>query len=319
MAIFENAAIALLLTVSMVAANQPEFLSQSPQPYRSFTDRQDKFNGNYNEAMDNLNAGNTKRLRAGSSPSVVGSNSESFSTGYRSQFGNNNARQQPTSTSRQYEVPDYDQTVNRNGDSTYYSETNPSSFVQSPASRKTFAAGKSSNLAMVVSPLAGIAFVAAAAAVAISPVYLTLTSSILSGRKKRDLSSMIDPSMADKITPEMMQKIQELQTLEKFLASIPKETDYQQQIMSMYLSCSGYTREGNVCLDRIFCEYGNANSNISDEERDVLSIVLYNIMSNTFIPVEYKQRLRSAARIGRDFQQCNRYDCPALSESSSRF
>ncbi len=64
---------------------------------------------------------------------------------------------------------------------------------------------------MVVSPLAGIAFVAAAAAVAISPVYLTLTSSILSGRKKRDLSSMIDPSMADKITPEMMQKIQELQ------------------------------------------------------------------------------------------------------------
>jgi hypothetical protein len=47
--------------------------------------------------------------------------------------------------------------------------------------------------------------------------------------------------------------------------------------------------------------------------------VLYNIMSNTFIPVEYKQRLRSAARIGRDFQQCNRYDCPALSESSSRF
>lgn len=136
MAIFENAAIALLLlTVSMVAANQPEFLSQSPQPYRSFTDRQDKFNGNYNEAMDNLNAGNTKRLRAGSSPSVVGSNSESYSTGYRSQFGNNNARQQPTSTSRQYEVPDYDQTVNRNGDSAYYSEPNPSSFVQSPASK----------------------------------------------------------------------------------------------------------------------------------------------------------------------------------------
>jgi hypothetical protein len=136
MAIFENVAIALLLTVSMVAANQPEFLSQSPQPYRSFTDRQDKFNGNYNEAMDNLNGGNSKRLRAGSS--AMGSNSESYSSGYRSQLGNNNARQQPTSTSRQYEVPavDYDQvTVNRNGDSAYYSEPNPSSFVQSPASK----------------------------------------------------------------------------------------------------------------------------------------------------------------------------------------
>ena len=64
---------------------------------------------------------------------------------------------------------------------------------------------------MVVSPLAGIAFVAAAAAVAISPVYLTLSSSLLNGRKKRDLISMLNPSIAEKITPEMMQKIQELQ------------------------------------------------------------------------------------------------------------
>ena len=120
----------------MIAANQPEFLSQSPQPYRSFTDRQDKFNGNYNEAMDNLNGGNSKRFRSGSSPSVMGSNSENYSS-YRSQLGGNNARQQP-STSRQYEVPsvDYDQSVNRNGDSaSYYSEQSPSSFIQTPASK----------------------------------------------------------------------------------------------------------------------------------------------------------------------------------------
>lgn len=111
--------------------------------------------------------------------------------------------------------------------------------------------------------------------------------------------------------------------------------------MSMYLSCSGYTREGNVCLDRIFCEYGNAESKISEEERDVLSMyylenfwnhkrnfvlmhflrdsVLYNIMSNEFIPIEYKHRLRSAARIGRDFQQCSRYDCAALSDSTANY
>ena len=137
MAFFENAAIALLLTVSMIAANQPEFLSQSPQPYRSFTDRQDKFNGNYNEAMDNLNGGNSKRLR-GSSPSVIGANSESYSN-YRSQLGSNYAHQQPStsSTNRQYQVPavDYDHSVNRNGDSTYYSEPSSGSFVQTPASK----------------------------------------------------------------------------------------------------------------------------------------------------------------------------------------
>ncbi|KZS14887.1 Uncharacterized protein APZ42_019417 [Daphnia magna] len=312
MAIYEKTAIVLLLTVSMIVANQPEFI-QTPQPYRSL-DRQDKFNGNYNEAMDNFSSGNAKRLRGSAPSDPEGPTSETHSS-YRSQ--SSQARQYPSPSSRQYEVPAVDYDINRNGDPAYYNE--PSTFVQSPANRKTFAAGKSSNLALVVSPLAGIAFVAAAAAVAISPVYLTLSSSLLSGRKKRDLASMMDATMADKITPEMMQKIQELQTLEKFLASIPKETDYQQQIMSMYLSCSGYTREGNVCLDRIFCEYGNAHSNISDEERDVLSIVLYNIMSNSFIPIEYKQRLRSAARIGRDFQQCNRYDCPALSDATSSY
>lgn len=56
------------------------------------------------------------------------------------------------------------------------------------------------------------------------------------------------------------------------MASIPKETDYQKQIMSMYLSCSGYTQEDNLCLDRVFCEYGDADSAISEEERDVLSM-----------------------------------------------
>jgi hypothetical protein len=64
---------------------------------------------------------------------------------------------------------------------------------------------------MVVSPLAGIAFIAAAAAVSISPAYLKISSSLLTGRKKRDLLAMLDPSLAEKISPEMKQKINELQ------------------------------------------------------------------------------------------------------------
>ena len=40
--------------------------------------------------------------------------------------------------------------------------------------------------------------------------------------------------------------------------------------------------------------------------------VLYNIMTNTFVLEDYKQRLRSAARFGRDYEQCDRYDCPTL-------
>ena len=47
-----------------------------------------------------------------------------------------------------------------------------------------------------------------------------------------------------------------------------------------------------------------------------LRSVLYNIMSNQFLTTDYKHRLRSAARVGRDFQLCGRYECPALSERS---
>jgi len=85
----------------------------------------------------------------------------------------------------------------------------------------------------------------------------------------------------------------------------------------MYLSCSGYMEDSNLCLDRVFCEYGNAESTISSEERDVLSIVLYNIMDNKSVMVQYKNRLRAAARLGRDTQQCARYTCGAFNPLSN--
>jgi hypothetical protein len=83
------------------------------------------------------------------------------------------------------------------------------------ADRKTFSGygGRSNPLALLVAPLAGIAFITAAAALAVSPAYLTISSS-LTGRRKRDLLSLVDPQMADQITPELMQKIQELQVLD---------------------------------------------------------------------------------------------------------
>ena len=40
----------------------------------------------------------------------------------------------------------------------------------------------------------------------------------------------------------------------------------------MYLSCSGYTELTNSCLDRVVCEYANENNQISQEERDVISM-----------------------------------------------
>ena len=44
------------------------------------------------------------------------------------------------------------------------------------------------------------------------------------------------------------------------------------QVLSMYLSCSGYTEVTNSCLDRVVCEYANTQNSVSDEERDVISM-----------------------------------------------
>ena len=44
------------------------------------------------------------------------------------------------------------------------------------------------------------------------------------------------------------------------------------QVLSMYLSCSGYTEVTNSCLDRVVCEYANEDNQISQEERDVISM-----------------------------------------------
>lgn len=118
-----------LFMVSMIMADQPESLTQTAQPLRSFADRQDKFNGNYNEAMDNLNGGSSKRYRADPSDSY-----------YRSPVSSNRARLPSPSRHQQYEESvDYDSGVNRNGDSAYYNnEPSPSSYIQSalsPASK----------------------------------------------------------------------------------------------------------------------------------------------------------------------------------------
>merc|ERR1711936_715236 len=149
----------------------------------------------------------------------------------------------------------------------------------------------------------------AAAAVAINPVLVTVS---VTGkrRKRRDLDTVIGGG--EGISPELEEKIHEMQVLEKFMSSVPENTNYQQQVLSMYLSCSGYEEISNACLDRVVCEYANEESEVEQEERDVISIVLYNIMANDYVSEDFKDRLRVAARSGRDKQTCLAFECAAL-------
>jgi len=161
---------------------------------------------------------------------------------------------------------------------------------------------------------AGIALLTAAAAVAINPVLVTVS---VTGkrRRRRDLDTVIGNNQG--ITPELEEKIHEMQVLEKFMSSVPENTNYQQQVLSMYLSCSGYTEMTNHCLDRVVCEYANNNNNVKQEERDVISIVLYNIMANEYVSDGYKDRLRVAARSGRDDGVCHIFECASLGDLDS--
>merc|ERR1712106_49426 len=173
------------------------------------------------------------------------------------------------------------------------------------------ASGGANPLALLIAPLAGIALLTAAAAVAINPVLVTV-SATGKRRRRRDLDTVIGNNQG--ITPELEEKIHEMQVLEKFMSSVPENTNYQQQVLSMSLSCSGYTEMTNHCLDRVVCEYANNNNNVKQEERDVISIVLYNIMANEYVSDGYKDRLRVAARSGRDDGVCNIFECASLGE-----
>ena len=88
--------------------------------------------------------------------------------------------------------------------------------------------GYSNPLALLVAPLAGIALLTAAAAVAINPVLVTVS---VTGkrRKRRDLDTVIG-GQGEGISPELEEKIHEMQVLEKFMSSVPENTNYQQQV-----------------------------------------------------------------------------------------
>jgi hypothetical protein len=40
----------------------------------------------------------------------------------------------------------------------------------------------------------------------------------------------------------------------------------------MYLTCSGFTEDTNLCLERVVCEYAHPKSSLAKEERDVISM-----------------------------------------------
>ncbi|XP_065578924.1 keratin, type II cytoskeletal 1-like isoform X1 [Artemia franciscana] len=180
--------------------------------------------------------------------------------------------------------------------------------------------GKSANpVASLIAPLAGLALLGAAAAVATNPVLLTLAV-LTSGRKKRDANGVedslqflaLDNINTTNLDPLFSEKVQELQTLEKYISSVPS-TDSNEKLMAGYLSCSGFMESSNKCMDRIVCEYSDPDSPLEDLERDVISIVLHSIMGNKLVNPAFKERLRAAAKHGSEQGRCYIHKCLDIS------
>jgi len=215
----------------------------------------------------------------------------------------------------------------------YYDDYEPNPRRRSGSTGRSDGYGSDLNpLALLVAPLAGISLLTAAAAVALNPVLVSVS---LTGKKRRKRSlfgtgmeaaaaliGATTNSTYDKtLDPDVQEKIHEMEVLEKFLGSVPSQVKYQQQILSMYLSCSGYLEESNLCLDRVVCEYSDPTSNLQSDERDVVAIVLFNIMGNDFVGDDYKDRLRRSAKVGKDqndHKKCiEAYPCTQLDTTST--
>ena len=117
-------------------------------------------------------------------------------------------------------------------------------------------------LSVLVAPLAALALVGAAAAVATNPVLLTVAT-LSSGRKRRALGG-------DDVAPEIENKLHEMEVLEKYIAAAPEHEKQQEKLMASYLSCSGYTE--NACMERVVCEFSVLPNKMSDLEKDVISM-----------------------------------------------
>jgi len=146
----------------------------------------------------------------------------------------------------------------------------------------------------VVTPLATLSLLGAAAAVASNPVLSTMVG-LSKRRKRRDAQPM-----------------HQIQVLEKYLSKVEDQETQQEKLMATYLSCSGFTSSSNFCLDRVICEYSIQTKRMDSLEKDVISIVLFNIMTNNYVSKDFKERLRRAAKRGRNRARCNQYRCDQL-------
>ena len=123
-------------------------------------------------------------------------------------------------------------------------------------------------LATLIAPLAALALLGAATAVALNPVLLQIA--VVTGKKRRKRNAEVDP--------EAERKMQEIEKLEKFLSKAPNVENSNEELFANYVSCSGLAINSQ-CLEHLSCIYTNpkaripaTNTVVSEAEKQVIAM-----------------------------------------------
>lgn len=190
-----------------------------------------------------------------------------------------------------YDYEQYDR-VGRLGDYYYYYEDD---YYPDPPSARSPAPQVPTihPLAALIAPLAGLALMGAAAAVAVNPMLLQLAVISKNGRRRR---------RRRETGGGLERGLKQMRVVDRYLSSLPEGAgqDISARLTVEFLACSGLG--SSTCLELLTCQYSGGG--VERVERDVVSVILYHLMSNKLLPSDLKTRLRGAAKLGRDNGDC---------------
>ena len=124
-------------------------------------------------------------------------------------------------------------------------------------------------LAAIVAPLAGLALIAAASAVSVNPMLM----SIVTIRNRRQ----VDGTKETEVGRQMKRGLRKVRLLERFLSSLPGRVSTADKLMLTYLECSELVSPDNHCLELMVCQYSQQANNLtqvsfSPDEKEVVSM-----------------------------------------------
>ena len=114
-------------------------------------------------------------------------------------------------------------------------------------------------LAALIAPLAALALLGTATFMAVNP---TLIQIAVIGRRRRRRRRSLDSTSR--------QQLDDLHTLEKFMAKVPDSSDRPAELMADYVDCSGLAAK-TECLEHLTCLYSNEGT-VPKEQEDVLAV-----------------------------------------------